>query len=191
MKKANDFKYYYKKTGFFQLLFKTRKLIELVDIRNFEVLIPLFLTIAAYFLSENLYNGVDFYSVLESVKTVTIGIATAFISLLGLIISGLAITTGTISKKVAKNIEEVEKADALMEIMYSFYFISFFIGLTILMLLTFYFLTFTNLGIDLFTFRLLFLLAVYFVSFDIFYSISLIGTCLSVFLIYYKYSKED
>lgn len=187
----NDFKDYHGKTGFFQLLFKTKKFKEIYNIKCFEVYISLIFTISAYFLSEYLYDNVNFNDVLESIKTVTIGIATSFISLLGLIISGLAITTGSISQKVAKNIEEGKKADALMEIMYSFYFISFFIGLTILMLFALYFLTFTNLEIDLFTFRLLFSLVVYFVSFDIFYSISLIGTCLSIFLVYYKFSKED
>lgn len=113
------------------------------------------------------------------------------VGLLGFIISGLAIFTGTITSKLIKNVDNDEKFASLMGILFSFYFIGAFIGISVILYIIIYFFLWSELIFELRLFMVMSLIVSYFFIFSILYSVSLLGTCLRLFLVSYKYSDEN
>ncbi|MBC2581389.1 hypothetical protein [Clostridium sp. DJ247] len=114
-------------------------------------------------------------------------IGSGLISMLGFIISGLAIASGTINNKIAHRMNIKGKFDSILAILFSFYYIGRVIGLVIIC----YFLAYIVVSIDLpiiswLYFIVAFILAYGFL-FSVFYSVSLLKTCLNLFVLNYKY----
>lgn len=129
-----------------------------------------------------------FNEMLINILGILIGSA---VGLLGFIISGLAIFTGTITSKLIKNVDDDEKFASIMGILFSFYFIGAFIGISIILYIIVYFFLWSELIFDLRLFVAMSLIVSYFFIFSILYSVSLLGTCLRLFLVSYKYSDEN
>ncbi|GBF34173.1 hypothetical protein DCCM_3285 [Desulfocucumis palustris] len=64
--------------------------------------------------------------------------------MLGFLVGGLAIISGTISNKILKNINAEEKSDHLINVVYAFYFNGALVGFTLVLFLSFYLSLYTN-----------------------------------------------
>lgn len=80
----------------------------------------------------------------ELIRSVSISVGVALIGLLGFTISGLAIFTGTITNKLVKNIDDDNKGDAIINVLYSFYFIGGIDACEIIILLTIYLISYID-----------------------------------------------
>lgn len=163
---------------------------EICDTGNFEVytsaVISIFITIIIIWLYE---ARVDMNSLNELIRNVSLYIAAALIGLLGFTISGLAIMSSTMSTNVIKMIDDDDNMDSLLNVFLSFYFAGFVIGFTIFIFLVIYIITYFPYNFNLLIIIAFSLIATYLVSFIVFYSISLLGTCISMFQINYNFSK--
>ncbi|PFZ89044.1 hypothetical protein [Bacillus wiedmannii] len=121
--KVNDIEFYYEKNRFFNLLFVTKKYQDMY--KSKEALITLLLTlITLYFFTLTLTHETDMVSnimnvfskqeyyvetVVEPVRSLLLGVAGGFFSLLGFSIGGLAILTGTIDNDTISNLRKKVK----------------------------------------------------------------------------------
>lgn len=162
------------------------------NFKSFEVKFSLFTSLVLLFIFYNwdIYSNFDKFIV--SLQNTTLNIATAFIGMLGTILAGLAIIIGILQKKVIDAIERLNGKGSVYNILISFEFLAFNIGLGILLFYT------LNLGLyspkeilPKFTFYILAFLVIYFFFFIIFYTISLISNSIRVFYITNLYSEVE
>lgn len=205
---ANDIEFYYKKNRFFNLLFVTRKYKDLY--KSKEAFITLILTlITVCFLNlilthetdisfgiMKVFSEQDYYieSVVEPVRSLLLGVAGGFFSLLGFSIGGLAILTGTIDNSTISNIRTKRKIDHFMSVIFNFYFAGASTGFSIILCLLTYIASFTKIQFNYWTFLIGGFVITYFIYFSIIYSVMLLGTCIRLFLLKYFYavsSDED
>lgn len=187
-KNVDDF-YGIKNSSFFYLLRTTRKWKELFNQK--EAIISLIFSIVSLLVLRFVYNTEGINTFVIVIQNLLIGILSGFISLLGFIISGLAIFTGTITDKIVKKINNDKKIEHLIGILYSFYFIGAIIGITICLFVISYIMTYTKLEINNVILCSIVLILSYLFCFSILYSIALLGTCLRIFLLNYKYSDRE
>jgi len=110
------------------------------------------------------------------------------LGMLGFIISGLAIISGTVSNKIADEINKDGNFDTLLSILFSFYFIGAIIGFSSILYFISYFIVFLNFKFILILYLASAFILIYLVFFSILYSVSLLGTCINMFVINYNYS---
>ncbi len=117
------------------------------------------------------------------------------IGMLGFIISGLAITGGTLSTEKVTHIKNSGKFNSLLSILFSYYYIGVVIGISLIL----YFVTYIIISIEIKIYIYIYLITSFILSylflFSIFYSISLLGTCIKIFILNYDnyvyYKKEE
>jgi MFS family permease len=180
--------YFYRHNGFFELLKATKKYKELIG--STEALVSLILsiifTVAFYFisgpLSEDKFN--------ELIRSLLLNITAGLISVLGFTVGALAIMSGTISNRLVNKVVEEEKIKYLMGVIYSFYFSGVVIGCTIISFLFMYLISYSNLQVTAIAMIGVSMFLSYFFWFSIIYSIALLGTCVRIFLLNYKFSQE-
>jgi len=118
-------------------------------------------------------------------------IGAALLGMLGFLVGGLAIISGTISNKVAVEINKTGKIEKLLYIMFSFYYAGAVIGTLIILYFSAYILVSINYPFSKLMFVSVSFLLSYGLSFAIFYSVSLLGTCLNMFIINYNFSHGE
>jgi len=177
-----------KNTKFLSLLFNTKKWKELYN--QTESKISFLFTLVIMGMLYIVYQNSEFDTFMELIQNLLQIAIESSIGMLGFIISGLAIFTGTITNRLVKNINNDEKADALIGILFSFYFIGAVIGLSIVIYIVTYIIIFSNFIFRIPWFLISAFIVSYFFLYNIFYSISLLGTCLRLFFVSYKYSDE-
>ncbi len=114
--------------------------------------------------------------------------------LLGFLIGGLAILTGTLGNKVIKHINENRTIKNLISIIFNFYFAGAIAGLTIVLSLLAYLITYVNLPLNYVFFIVITLVVTHLTYFSLIYSVMLLGTCIRLFILGYKFyadSAED
>lgn len=173
MKKIND--------ESFNKIFKLKKFKDLIAWDTVEVRVALFaaivITVFSFFIMH--INGKDEFIIFgaEIIKDISI----ALIGFLGFVVTGLAILTGSISSKVVKFFKDNDVYDNVESILISFYFLGLVTGGMIVFIIMVYWLSKINsigyCGIVLFV---TFIIS-YGVIYIIFYSIGLIGNCISIF----------
>ncbi len=191
MKKQNNIEDYFstKKTSFFALLRSTEKWEEIYNQAEskmagvFSVIVLIVLCVA--------YYHSNFLEYMDLLKTITMFAIESSVGMLGFIISGLAIFTGTITNKLVENISSDNKADALIGVLFSFYFIGMIIAISVVVYLVVYIFLASDFVFSVFLLIIVSFICLYFYFFAIFYSVSLLGTCIRIFLVSYKYSKDD
>lgn len=176
-----------KETRFFTLLLKTEKWKELYSQAESmaSIVISMGFIVFVYFVYHNIEFN-KFINMIMQIMQILIGAATG---MLGFIISGLAIFTGTITDKLVKAIDSDEKIDGLVGILFSFYFIGAIIGFSILVYIVSYVLLWIDLPFALCPFFIISIVVSYLFTFSILYSVSLLGTCIRMFFISCKYSR--
>lgn len=127
----------------------------------------------------------------ELFQNLSLNIALSLIGLLGFTISGLAVFTGTITNKLVKYIDNDNKGHRIINILYSFYFIGGVDALEILLLLMVYLITYSDLLFHVPLTYVCFFIIEYLLNFIILYSVSLLGTCIKLFLVGYKYFLKN
>lgn len=191
MEKRNNIEDYFstKKTSFFALLRSTEKWKEIYS-QTESKMAGVFSVIVLTVLCVAYYHS-DFPEYMDLLKTITMFAIESSVGMLGFIISGLAIFTGTITNKLVENINSDNKADALIGILFSFYFIGMIIAISVVVYLVVYIFLVSDFVFSVFRLIVVSLICLYFYFFTIFYSVSLLGTCIRIFFVSYKYSKDD
>ncbi|WP_214658760.1 hypothetical protein [Candidatus Formimonas warabiya] len=136
-----------------------------------------------------LTNNID--SINAITQNVLLNTLIGLLGLLGFIVSGLAIIAGTIGNKAAYQMDRLGKFESLISILFSFYYIGFVIGILIFIYFVSFFVFNLNIAINIWGYLLVEFVLSYGFFFAVFYSVSLLGTSLHIFVINYLYSKED
>lgn len=176
-------------TKFIHLLKLTKKWEELYE--STESLLAVVISIIISIIWIYLFNTIDINVFNDIIREVSTNIFAALIGMLGFIISGLAILTGTITERVIDLIDKKGIVTSLISILYSFYFIGAFIGVSILLFITMYLLSFPDIVATNFSVAFISFSLSYMFCFSVIYSIALLGTCLRIFLVSYKFIKDD
>ncbi|MGP4076858.1 hypothetical protein [Halobacillus sp. K22] len=164
------------------------------DYKKFEVY---FSTIIATILSLLLYiivvfsNHAQLINLLNKSQGIILNTTFGLLGLLGFIISGLAIISGTISNKVTSEMIKVDAFRPLLSILFSFYFLGRFIGVTICFYIFTYFVIVLPFEFHLVSYLVLSWLLTYCLFFTIFFAVSLLGTCINVFQLSFLYSSTS
>lgn len=187
LKKIRDFDY--KETSFFRLLCTTQKWKELYNQveSKLSLLVSVIIIIILVFLFNNISEK-EYNALIK--ELINMGLTTV-IGLLGVIISGIAIFTGTITNKLVKNIDNDDKAVSLVGILFSFYYIGVIIGISTVLYIIMYLFWYSYIEISVSKICFVGFILVYLYFYSIFYSISLIGTCLKLFFVSYKFSNKE
>jgi len=178
-----------KETSFFHLLKNTKKWKELYNQKESILAMILALLFTVFLVGICMVTPFEKFN--ELLLQVLYLIISAATGMLGFIISGLAIFTGTITNRLVKNIDADDKITALVGILFSFYFIGAFIGISIFIYFLGYILLLSELTFYFECFLMLTVIIAYLFSFSILYSVSLLGTCIRLFFVSYKYSSES
>lgn len=176
------------KTKFFALLKSTEKWKELYNQAESKMALLFSVVFVAIFYV--VYGYSDFNEYMKMLETITMFAIESSVGMLGFIISGFAIFTGTMTHKLIKNIDSEQKIDAIIGILFSFYFIGMIIGVSILVYLVVYIFMFSDYIFTVIKLVIVALPCTYLYIYAIFYSVSLLGTCIRIFFVSYKYYKE-
>lgn len=177
-----------KKTTFWSLLKSTKKWKELYNQKESKLafVFSLIITTALCIV----YNHCEFETYISLLEDITMFAIESSIGMLGFIISGLAIFTGTITNKLVKNINSDRKIDSLIGILFSFYFIGMIIALSVVWYLIVYIFLASDFIFEISKLIAIGLLCTYLYMYAVFYSVSLLGTCIRLFFVSYKYSID-
>lgn len=175
MKKINDESYI--------AMRKEKKYKELWDFETVEVRVASFSAIMLLVVSlvYVYFNGSDEYT--NMINDIFGNIGIALIGFLGFVVTGLAILTGSISGKVVNYMKKRDVYDCLYSILLSFYFIGFLIALQIVVIFFMNIISNMNIGSICFVSITITVIISYLFVFTLFYSVGLIGNCVSVFSI--------
>lgn len=178
-----------KATKFLYLLKTTSKWKELYN--QAESKLAILLSVVVPIVLFWVYKNSEFNEFIGLIQNIIQTLIETSIGMLGFIISGLAIFTGTITNKLVKNVDSEGKANSIIGILFSFYLVGVEIGLGIIFYFLMQFILTTNLSFSIIGFCIFAVMTSYLFLFSIFYSISLLGTCLRIFLVSYRYSKDE
>ncbi|WP_258297436.1 hypothetical protein [Paenibacillus peoriae] len=128
--------------------------------------------------------------IVSDTKNIILYASFGLLGMLGFIISGLAIISGTMSNKVTSNIIKEKKFQSVLAILYSFNYLGFLIGFFFVFYIIGYFVLSINVSFNAYIFVVYCSLAAYGLFFIVFYAVSLLKTCLDIFVINYMYSIE-
>lgn len=177
------------KTSYYALLKSSGKWKELFKEKEAmaSLILSVIATISLYLICGQTF-GAKFN---ELIRNISIDVSMALIGLLGFTISGLAIFTGTITNKLVKSIDDDEKGNYIINILYSFYFIGGIDACEIIILLTIYLISYIDKPFYVEITYIITFIVIYLFLFIILYSVSLLGTCINLFLVSYKYYLEE
>ncbi|WP_310854802.1 hypothetical protein [Paenibacillus taichungensis] len=164
----------------------------LIDFRKFESYISLifslvFTVIVYFYVSSN--SEVEYIT--SNTKDIVLYTIFGLLGMLGFIISGLAIISGTIGHNVTKNIIKAKKFNSLLKIMFSFNYLGHLLGFLIVVFIFIYFILSINSPFVKWAYISISAMLSYAIFFVIFFAISLLKTCLDIFVINYLYSDEE
>lgn len=194
-----------------------KKIFDYVDIRNFEVLLSIFTSIAIFFATVfiNMYSNFDAFT--DNICDIVLCIIGALIGVLGILLAGVAFIAGlftpeyiealTYGLKITKEKGEKEQrnrwksiqcktGEEIMDmLMSSFVFLSLHIGIYVVYLIIIYFLINSQMTIiPKIPFYILCFVTLYMLVFALFYTIALIYNCIELNIIknrfYNSYKKE-
>lgn len=161
----------------------------LINMKRFECYMSFIFSIIITIVMYNLHLTNDFTSLNPMLQELFLNIGVALLGMLGFIISGLAIISGTVSNKIAHEINKEGKFQSLLSILFSFYYIGTIIAILILMYFFSYLVISLKLDFQIYVYLFLSFVLSYSLAFAVFYSVSLLGTCINMFVINYNYSK--
>lgn len=184
---VNKIEYYFENNSFLELLIATEKYKEIFC--SLEAKFSALITSATVILFYYIFNSVEIEVFNDVIRNLLINFVVGFIGMLGFIVGGMAIISGTISNKVVDEVISEGEIKALVGILYSFYFIGAIIGITLVLYVFMYIFTYTNMCVTKFSLITTTSILGYFGWFVILYSVALLGTCLKIFLVNYKFSK--
>jgi hypothetical protein len=185
----NNIEYYYKHNRFLSLLKTSGKWKDLV-LRK-EALIAAILAIGSVAIVFNVYKTSITKEFIGIMSGMILNLSSALIGLLGFMVGGIAIISGTISNKIMKNINGEGKFKYLINIVYTFYFAGALVGFTLVIFIFLYLIMQTGWSISDSKVISLGLLSSYFFWFTIIYAVMLLGTCLRLMILSYRFEYDE
>ena len=187
----HDFKSLYKLT---KSMREEKELEPIINYKEFEVyfsiICSLILTTVIFlFVKTNIDSNMNY--IVTTTQNMLLYTIAGLIGMIGFIVSGLAIVSGTTSSKVIGIMIEKRKFNYLLTVLFSFFYIGLIIGILIVLSITLYFIMGINVNFSFSIYIIIVFLMAYGVFFTLFYTVSLLGTCINIFIINYLYSKED
>lgn len=184
----------FKDYTFKELYQKLGKPKYIINIKKFEVYFSIICSLILfiinyYFVTSNLDNNISF--IVTTVQNMLLYSIAGLLGMLGFIISGLAIISGTIGNKVTHEIIIEKKSKSLLSILFSFYYLGFVVGILLIICMCCYFIMGINFKFYFYWYIIISLFITYGFFFSIFYAISLLGTCIHMFMINYIYSQPN
>lgn len=194
--KSPQLQEFYDKNRFLDLLIKTRKYRDLIWSKEafFCAVISIVITSIAVCIIDNnepIGKVHQIIPIAQSLLTLIIG---GFFSLLGFIIGGLALITGTISERVIREVDKEGNIEELISVIFNFYFSGMVTGLTLVFTIMNYLITFIQLPFNFPVFLVATFILVYMIVFSIVYAVMLLGTCIRILLLRYHvltYKNKD
>lgn len=132
-----------------------------------------------FFMFLNIYGEFTYFE--EPLKNLLLYLIGGFLGLIGIVLSGIAIVASLFDEKQTKLIEKVNGKGTIERLMCSFEFLAFNLGISVMYLIGLY-LTIcsrrplVNKGL----YIIIVGLTIYVILFNIFYTISLVGNCVSL-----------
>jgi len=165
----------------------------LFTFNKFECYMSLFITIVFFIIMHFVYSSNDAEKLTSILQSVILNVGIALLGMLGFIVGGLAIISGTIGNKIAHAINKEGKFDKLLSILFSFYYIGFVVAILIVLFFFSYFLVSIHYSFNYYLYAIISVVLCYLFFFSIFFCVSLLGTCINMFVINFNYSedKED
>ena len=185
----NNVEFYYKKNRFLNLLILTGKWKTLIFSK--EALVSISLALITAYIVNNIYSSLATKEFCDFIGYLLLTTGIGLIGMLGFLVSGMAIISGTIGNRVLKNINSEKKFDKMIAIVFSFYFDGALIGTTLVLFFFIYLSLQTNWMISVMKVNILSLAAAYLFWFVITYSIMLLGTLLRLLILTYRYDYDD
>lgn len=172
---------------------KKKSLPALINIKEFEswfslVLSIFFLVILIAFINSN-NNDMDY--IVSTSQNMLLYLISGLIGMLGFIVAGLAIMLSTTSKSVLNKVIKEKKFDYLISVFASFVFIALVIVLLIIICMALYFIMGINFPFINWLYIVIAFLLTYLVFFTLFYVVSLLGTCINIFILNYSFSDVE
>ncbi|MBU8682825.1 hypothetical protein [Bacillus haynesii] len=135
-------------------------------------------------------NSNEIIKLMDVTRNILLNSTFGLLGMLGFIVSGLAIITGTIGNKITQKMIEEDKYNSLLSILYSFVYIGRFIGILIVVLITVYFFVSIPLSFNIYLFVGLSFVLSYCLFFSVFFAVSLLVTCINIFQLNFIYSED-
>lgn len=151
---------------------------------NKGTIISFIFAIILTYLAINIINK-DLAYILDFAKMIIPVLLGGMFTILGLSLAGLAIVTGTLKERFITILIKEKKLYTLISILFNFYFSGFLIGITIILLVVSLFSVFVPIEFNFIYFVMMFFLTTFFVFFSTIFSITLLGTCIRLFLTRY------
>lgn len=165
----------------FEDIKKYKKYKDIFYLKSIEVIVSLLSSIFFVAIILIVINNSSYDDINNLIRSLTKDVAIALIGLLGFIVTGLAILTSAISNKLMNIVYQKKKIHIIEKILLSFYFLGLVIGVTILLDLILYVISFLNIEINIILLAIVTFISAYLVTFILFYSIALIGNCVQIF----------
>ncbi|MGE7683894.1 hypothetical protein [Peribacillus simplex] len=164
------------------------------DIKKFEVYFSLVCSllvtsIVSIFALTNMQDGKTDV-IVTTTQDILLNATFGLLGMLGFIISGLAIISGTIGYKVTRQMVIEEKFKSLLSILFSFFYIGRFVGILIIFFISSYFSLGIRLPFNVYLYIIVCLALSFSLFFATFFSVSLLGTCINMFVLNYLYTTE-
>ncbi|MBF7081867.1 hypothetical protein IT084_02615 [Desulfallas sp. Bu1-1] len=183
-----NIEYYYKKNRFINLIFTSKKWRDLI--KSKEAFVSLVLAIIFSMIIREIYQTNSTQNFCSLIGMALLTLSAGLLGVLGFLVGGLAIISGTISNKILKNINTEDKFDHLINIVFVFYFNGALVGFTLVLFLSLYLSLYTNWSISELKVFIISLIINYFFWFTIIYAVMLLGTCLRLLVLTYKFENE-
>ena len=162
---------------------KYKKYQDIYDFESIECIVAAASTILVFIIMLWLYSLKDFNEIVNECMPLLDSIAVGLVGLLGFIVTGLAILTGSISNKVIKFLFERNTQDILERLLLSFYLLGFVSACMVLFIIILHIVSYAPINASPIIVILISLVLTYTIIFVIFYAVKLIGNCLEIFYI--------
>ncbi|WP_413363821.1 hypothetical protein [Lysinibacillus sp. 3P01SB] len=156
----------------------------------FSLLLSLTFGIILWLFTNTNDNNIAF--IVSSSQNMLLYLISGLIAMLGFIVAGLAIMISTTSKAIMNKLINEGKFEYLISVFASFVFISVVMVLLIICCMALYFVLGINYPFINWLYSVIAFFLSYLVFFTLFYVVSLLGTCINIFIFNYDMSvKED
>lgn len=175
--------------GFVKTLINSQRYKDLY--KSKEAIIAMLLAIVSTYFIYRVYNSVEIEILNEIIRNITaIGIS-GIMGLLGIVISGLTFTAGSMNIKITAKLVKSDSVYLLIDIFFSFKFIGVVMGAEIFLLVISYLLSYIDILATTSRIIICGLVTTYLFWFSVCYCIGLLGTCINTFLLNYNLDDSN
>lgn len=170
-----------------------KKYRDYYNFTNWECKVSIVITALIFLLlislNIDIYN--DFNNYIEVIQNIIIYVAAGLLAMIGVILAAITFILSLLDKKFRDSIKVIDGDDPVKDIMLSFEFLVFNLGISSIFLFVTYFLTASNMYIDRCVFNLFLFMLIYYVLFLIFYTIALIENTIELYFIKNLYEEIE